>query len=115
MPGLVLPLANGISICYQHAKPITSAGELLAKRKITPGYVFFYILFLPDSWRIVIGVIVSVAATPYIIKPDMTAGAEGMLYIMTATIGYGVSGFAGRRISGFFKKLVLGENRPGRR
>ena len=87
----------------------------MAKRKITPGYIFFYTLFLPDSWRIIIGVIVSAAATPYIAKPDMSAGAVVMLYIMMATIGYAVSGFAGRRISAFFKRLVLGENRPGRR
>ncbi|MGM0453153.1 MAG: hypothetical protein ACQERN_08300 [Thermodesulfobacteriota bacterium] len=87
----------------------------MAKRKITPGYILFYILFLPDSWRILIGVIFSVAATPYVVEHGMDAGAQGMLYVMMVAIGYAASGFAGRRISAFFKKLVLGGNRPGRR
>lgn len=82
------------------------------KRPITPSYIVFYILFSPDTWRILTGVIFSVFLSPLAISEDMNTGGAVLIYIMIATIGYSVSGIPGRWISGMFKKLILGDNIP---
>lgn len=84
-------------------------GDILRKRPITPSYIVFYILFLPDSWRILIGCIAAWLLTPFIVKPDMGISARVILYVMTATIGYAGSGVPARWITRFFKKLILGD------
>ena len=78
----------------------------MKKRPITPSYIFFYILFLPDTWRILMGIIFSAFLTPYIVTQAVSA--KVLLYIMIATIGYSASGIPGRWISKMFKKLILG-------
>ena len=81
----------------------------MAKRPITPTYVIFYILFLPDSWRIAIGLLVAVLAAPYVIKPDMETAARAVIFLMMATIGYAASGIPARWITGKLKKWILGD------
>jgi len=80
------------------------------KRPMTPSYIVFYILFLPDSWRILMGIIFSAFLSPLAVTPEMGAIAKVLIYIMIATIGYSGSGIPGRWISGMFKKLILGDN-----
>ncbi len=84
----------------------------MKKRPVTPSYIVFYILFLPDSWRILIGIIFSAFLTPLAVTPEMGISAKVLIYIMMATIGYGASGIPGRWISAAFKKLILGDNLP---
>lgn len=79
------------------------------RRPLTPAYIIFYILFLPDTWRVLIGIIASVLLTPFILKPGMADASRIMLFVMVATIGYAVSGAPGRWISGLWKKLILPE------
>ena len=81
----------------------------MAKRPVTPAYVIFYILFSPDTWRIVMGIIFAVLLVPHIVKPDMTMPARGVLYIMVATIGYAGSGLPARGITKLLKRLILGD------
>lgn len=50
--------------------------------------VFFYILFLPDTWQVIVGIAAAYFILPAILKPDMVTGAIVMLYIMCAVIGY---------------------------
>ncbi len=87
----------------------------MRKRPLTPAYVIFYILFLPDTWRILTGIIISVLAVPYIVKPEMGTGARIMLYVMMTGIGYAASGVPGRKIASLFKRLILGSQIPPRR
>ncbi len=82
------------------------------KRPITPSYIVFYILFSPDTWRILMGVIFSVFLSPQAIPEDMNTGGAVLIYIMIATIGYSAAGIPGRWISGMFKKLILGDKIP---
>ncbi len=81
----------------------------MAKRPITPAFVFFYILFLPDTWRILIGVLLSWSLTPRLIPADQDMLRTGMIYIMMAVIGYAVSGLPARLITRLFKKSILGK------
>lgn len=84
----------------------------MTKRPVTPAYVVFYILFLPDTWRIVMGIILAAVLAPHIAKPDMTVIARGVLFIMVATIGYAASGLPAGGITKVLKRLILGDRRP---
>lgn len=84
----------------------------MKKRRLTPGYIFFYILFSPDAWRVLIGLIASYLVTPLIAPPAMKQGAVMLLYIMMATIGYAVSALPSRGIARVLKKLILGDKLP---
>lgn len=77
------------------------------KRPLTFGYIFFYILFLPDTWQILIGIVAAGLLTPYVVSPDMGDAGRAILFIMIATIGYAASVVPARRIAGFIRKRVL--------
>jgi len=84
----------------------------LNKRPITISYIIFYILFLPDTWRILMGIIFSAFLAPLAVTPEMGIRGKILIYIMIATIGYSASGIPGRWISKMFKKLILGDKAP---
>ena len=84
----------------------------MQKRPLTPNYIFFYILFLPDSWQVLIGVIAAWLLAPRAISPQTGLFGSVMLYIMIATIGYAASRLPARGITRLIKKLILG-NRIG--
>jgi len=79
----------------------------VVKRKLTPTYVLFYILFLPDTWQVIIGIAAAYFFVPVILKPGMGTGAVAMLYVMFTTIGYAISSWPGKWISNAIKKLTL--------
>ncbi len=79
------------------------------KRPLTPGYIFFFILFLPDTWQVIIGGVVAWLVTPIILSEDMQTAAVVVLYIMVATIGYAASRGPARGFTRLLKKLVLGD------
>lgn len=85
----------------------TIKGVILQKRKLTPAYIFFYILFSPDTWKILMGIIVAYFLAPVITSPDTGDGGKAMLYVMIAAIGYSVSGIPANRITAYFKKIIL--------
>jgi hypothetical protein len=80
-----------------------------AKRPITPSYVIFFILFAPDTWRIVCGFLLAIFLAPYIVKPEMTIAGRSMLYVMVAAIGWAISGKPARWVTTGLKKLILGK------
>ena len=84
----------------------------MAKRKITPAYLFFYLLFLPDTWQVLMGVVLAIFLVPAIVKPDMGAGAVAMLYVMCATIGYALTAKPGKWISNWLKRQILKDRNP---
>ncbi len=84
----------------------------MGKRPLTPGYILFFILFLPDTWQILIGVLASWLLTPVIASPGMKPVAAAVLYIMVATIGYAAARGPGRGIARMLKKLILGDKAP---
>jgi hypothetical protein len=78
------------------------------KHPLTPGYIFFYLLFSPDTWRVLTGVVMSL-----LIVPSLSAGRElssagkWMVWIMVAGIGYGFSGLPAKKFSAFLRKKVM--------
>ena len=84
----------------------------MPKRSLTLSYILFYILFLPDSWQILAGVIAAYFLAPRAITPETGLFGRIMLYIMIATIGYAASRLPARGITRCIKKLILGDRQP---
>jgi hypothetical protein len=78
------------------------------KRRITFSYIYFYILFSIDTWRILIGIAVSAVLTPqFPAAQKLSAGGEVMLYIMVAGIGWAVAAYPAKKIAFALRKFVL--------
>ncbi len=84
----------------------------MSKRQLTIRYIIFYILFLPDSWQVLTGLVAAYFLTPLFGLPDAGYGARAMLFIMIAAIGYAGSGIPARWITRTLVKWILGEKRP---
>lgn len=84
----------------------------MAKRPKTPGFIFFYILFSPETWRILSGGILAVLLAPSIAPKELAGAGLWLFYIMLATIGYSVTAIPARALSRLIKKLVLGDRLP---
>ncbi len=81
---------------------------MTGKRRITLPYVFFYILFSVDTWRILIGIAASAVLTPRLSETqDLPAKGEAMLYVMIAGIGWAVSAYPAKKIATGLRKFVL--------
>jgi hypothetical protein len=82
------------------------------KHPLTPGYVFFYCLFSPETWRILIGVVAAIFITPRLQTVDLALSGRLVLGIMLAVIGYTLAARPGRWIADRLRQLVLGKTRP---
>lgn len=94
--------------------PIT-IGDIVKKRPVTLNYILFYMLFLPDSWRILMGAVFSGLLSPLIFTPEIGIPGRAVIYIMMAGIGYSATGVPARWIAGVFKKMILGDKMPGKK
>lgn len=89
---------------------IETTGDILSKKRpLTPGYIIFYILFLPDTWQVIVGLLAGYFLTPLILSPEMGVPAEILLYVMIATIGYAAARGPARGLTRIIKKWVLGD------
>jgi len=79
----------------------------LKKRPLTPAYILFFILFSPDTWRIIAGIVFSWLLTPRIAPPNLGVLGIGMIYVMLACIGYSVFSWPARQISRLLQKWIL--------
>jgi hypothetical protein len=84
----------------------------LRKRQLTIRYIIFYVLFLPDFWQVLTGIIAAYFLAPLIELPAPGIGARAMLFIMIAAIGYAASRMAARGFTRILVKWILGEKRP---
>jgi len=82
------------------------------KRPLTPGYVIFYVLFLPDTWQVMVGLLAAYYLTPVVVSSEMAVSAKVLLYIMIATIGYAAFRGPARGITRWIKKLILSDRLP---
>ena len=81
----------------------------MAKKSLSPGYIFFFILFWPDTWRILIGVLAAVLIAPQLLVATENVFAFAMLHVMIACIGYAATAGIAGVIVRFLKKIILGK------
>lgn len=81
----------------------------MSKRPITAGYLIFYVLFLPDSWQALMGLIAAYLAVPMVTTPEDGTSKIVLVFIMLATIGYAATRPIAKGITRMLKKLILGD------
>jgi hypothetical protein len=74
-------------------------------------YTIFFLLFSNDVWRIAMGLVLSVLATPYLAPPELATTGRAMLYVMVAAIGWTITAAPARWITGTLKQWILGDRR----
>ncbi|MCU0615202.1 MAG: hypothetical protein MUD09_09020 [Desulfobacterales bacterium] len=80
----------------------------MKKRKLNLSYIIFYILFLPDTYRILIGLLAAWLLSPYVIETKPMPREGGfVVWLMIATIGYATSTRIGNMISDWMKNIIL--------
>ncbi len=77
------------------------------KRPLTVTYIIFYILFAPDTWRILGGFLLAVVFAPYVVKHDMALVGRTMLYVMVAAMGWAICGKPAQWIAAGLKRVFL--------
>ena len=76
-------------------------------RKPTLVYLFFYLLFNADTWRVLCGVIGAIALTPYLATGrDLGRGAVIVLALMLVAIGWWVTAWPMERWAAFLRQRM---------
>lgn len=79
----------------------------MQKRSISVSYIFFYLLFSDDSWRIAAGFVCAVLLGPIVTRGrDLGQGAEVIVWLMIMAIGWSVTAWPARKITAALKQAV---------
>ncbi|BBO72884.1 hypothetical protein DSCW_03010 [Desulfosarcina widdelii] len=79
----------------------------MQKRPLTASYIFFYLLFSDDTWRILAGFLMAVFLGPLVTRGrDLSQGGEVMVWLMIMAIGWSVSAWPAKKITGALQKAV---------
>jgi len=81
----------------------------MPKRPRTPTYIVFYILFLPDTWQVLMSLGFALLMQRFAISPDMAVFSKALIFIMLVTIGYTITRLPAKWITGRIKKFFLGD------
>lgn len=81
--------------------------QSMPKRPLTLTYIFFYLLFWPDTWRIVFGLAVAFIIAPHLNGTEADLPRTLMIGIMLVAIGYAVSAKPAQFITTKLRSLIL--------
>lgn len=77
------------------------------RRGKTPAYRFFYILFSPDTWRVLLGLAAAFLLIPQVAPPDLETAGRVILFVMLAAIGWAAGAVPADWIVAALKKIIL--------
>ncbi|BBO87911.1 hypothetical protein [Desulfosarcina ovata] len=79
----------------------------MQKRPITVSYIFFYLLFSEDAWRIAAGFVGAVLLGPLVAQSrELTQAAEVVVWLMIMVIGWSVTAWPARKITAALRRAV---------
>lgn len=79
----------------------------MSKRRLTPSYLFFYLLLADDTWRIAAGFVMAVWLGPLLTRGrHLNPTAEVLVWLMIMAIGWSLAGWPARKITGLLKRAV---------
>ena len=82
-------------------------GVDMSKRQLTFSYLFFYLLFSADTWRIFFGFIFAVVLGPMVTQGrNLSRGGEVMVWLMIMAIGWSVTAWPAKKIAGVLQQAV---------
>lgn len=79
----------------------------MPKRRVTASYLFFYLLFSDDTWRLAAGFACAVVLGPMATRDrDMSQSAEVMVWLMIMAIGWSLTAWPARKITAALKRAL---------
>ncbi len=81
----------------------------MPREKLTPLYVLFYVLFSPDTYRVLAGIVCGAVLMPKLLPQETTVLGKYVLFLMLFCIGWAASGVPARWIAGRLQSLVSGK------
>ena len=79
----------------------------MRKPNITVSYIFFYLLFSDDAWRIVTGLVCALFLGPLLTQGrNLSQGGEVMVWLMILAIGWSVTAWPAKKITGALQRAV---------
>lgn len=79
----------------------------MPKRPFTVSYVLFYLVLSDDTWRIAAGFVCAVVFGPLVTQGrHLNRASEVMVWLMIMAIGWSVSAWPAKKITGFLQRAV---------
>jgi hypothetical protein len=79
----------------------------MTKRPLSLSYIFFYLIFSEDTWRIAAGFLFAIFLGPMVTQGrEMSQGGEAMVWVMIMAIGWSVTAWPAKKITGGLKKVL---------
>lgn len=79
----------------------------MQKRPLTASYIFFYLLFSVDAWRIAAGFVFAVVLGPLVTQgKNLGRGGEVMVWLMIMAIGWSVTAWPAKKITDALQRAV---------
>jgi hypothetical protein len=79
----------------------------MQKSPFSISYICFYLLFSDDTWRIAAGFVCAVFLGPLVTQGrDLSRGGEALVWLMIMAIGWSVTAWPAKKITGALKQVV---------
>ncbi len=83
----------------------------MRKRSISVSYIFFYLLFSDDTWRIAAGFVCAVFLGPLVTQGrSLSQGGEAVAWLMIMSIGWSVTAWPAKKITGALQRAMKRAN-----
>ncbi len=79
----------------------------MRKPTLTVSYIFFYLLFSEDTWRIAAGFACALFLGPLLTQGrNLSQGGEVMVWLMILAIGWSVTAWPAKKITAALRRAV---------
>ena len=79
----------------------------MRKPTLSVSYIFFYLLFSDDAWRIAAGLVCAIFLGPLLTQGrNLGQGGEVMVWLMILAIGWSVTAWPAKKITGALQRAV---------
>lgn len=79
----------------------------MGKRPLTVSYLFFYLLFSDDAWRIAAGFVCAVYLGPLLTQGrDLSRAGETMVWLMILALGWSLTAWPAKKITAALKRVL---------
>ncbi|MBR9985146.1 MAG: hypothetical protein KFF68_04490 [Desulfosarcina sp.] len=79
----------------------------MRKPTLTASYIFFYLLFSEDTWRIAAGFVCALFLAPLLTQGrNLSQGGEVMVWLMILAIGWSVTAWPAKKITAALQRAV---------
>ena len=79
----------------------------MQKRRFSASYLFFYLLFSADTWRIAAGFVMALFLGPLVVQGrNLSQTGEAVVWLMIMAIGWSVTAWPARKITEALQRAI---------